>query len=193
MRFGTHLSTLAVLAIPLLFCSCITTVGHKMNLQEIASLTLNEPMTKADAYRRFGSPREEGVSTNGFLGLRYFHLFKNFDSPARLRLLQIETKNDRLNSFIYLSSYPEDATKARWIHLNSIKKGITKDDILSLLGKPCGRSLCPSKMDEFEGICDKGTEIWYWGELSEDQAYQVLVAFDAEGKVSEVLSKEFTP
>ena len=120
------------------------------------------------------------------------------------RLLVLIFRNGELFSYTYVSSMlGNDQTWADLPMAKKIVKGrSTKADVEGLLGKPCGKTLTPTRIPDSN---DKSTaptvETWTWigvdptntfGVVGWNHDKSVLVGFDANGLVTEVTSSEHT-
>jgi hypothetical protein len=77
-----------------------------------------------------------------------------------------EFKDDELNAYLYSSSFDPDKTRIDLTKVDRIKIGLsTENDLLSLLGKPSGKALCPSALGEYKDKCAKDSEVWAWMEI----------------------------
>ncbi len=97
--------------------------------------------------------------------------------------MALEFKDGLLNGYVYYSSFDEDRTKVPRSNIDGIIIGkSTKDDILTLFGKPHGKILCPTTFSNLKVKCDKATEIWLWNQL--ERGYKMMaVSFNKDGEV----------
>ena len=68
----------------------------------------------------------------------------------------------------------------------------TKNDVLTLIGKPYGKALCPSMLGFYKDMCPKASEIWAWSQFEKTNAIEsndprgsksLFVLFDTNGHV----------
>jgi outer membrane protein assembly factor BamE (lipoprotein component of BamABCDE complex) len=77
--------------------------------------------------------------------------------------------------------------------VDNVKIGLsTRDDVISVLGKPYGKAFCPSQLADFKDSCTKAKEVWGWvtfqhgvGNKFVERKY-VLIMFGEDGKVVDV-------
>ena len=179
-------------------------VGHDFQYQSKDSYgrdTLELGTPSAKYATMFGEP--VNTMTNDtvdgkFKLIRYQYASANL-ATARSRLLDLEFRNDSLNSYIYISSFDDDKTIANTEQLSQVKRGTSKNsDIFKILGKPQGMALCPSTHPDFKDKCNKGTQIWKWvvmeGLSTLGSSYGakqieeriISISFDKDGVVTDV-------
>ena len=177
-------------------------VGSKFSLKSADALELRQ-LKSADYVRLFGNPvtKETKTTTDGkFEIAKYVYAFADLGT-ARSRVLFLEFRNGDLNAFIYSSSFTEDKTKAEGGDVETLKAGIGRlgqSDALAALGKPHGRALCPSMLQDYKDRCGKGAEIWAWVTMETiatlggkgAKTRSIFVSFDASGKISDVQTEE---
>ncbi len=134
------------------------------------------------------------------LSLQYSYGNGNL-ARSNARVLALEFKNGKLNAFEYVSSFDEHQTHVSPDMVNQISSHVsTKTDVLKALGKPSGKALCPSTLEDFKDQCKKCVEIWAWqtatGVSTVGAAFagnrpsfqDVYIGFDKDGVVSDVIT-----
>jgi hypothetical protein len=177
----------------LLVCSC--TSGLTFKHDKIPALDLHS-VKQSDYTDLFGDPfRTVDVTTSDgrYQQVWFYKAFQPFLGNASRRDLLLEFKNDQLNGYFFVSSFDVDKTKVDLTKVAQIKIGTsTKSDVLSLFGKPGGKTLCPSQLPVFKDKCTKPTEIWAWFEVNKTGSIasrdtrgrkSLFVMFDANDKV----------
>jgi len=178
-------------------CSCVS-VGTKFPIPTADQLAFGK-MTADEALVKFGHPRDfwSKTTTNGTYIL-YTYIYGQADlSKASWRILLLEFRDGELNGYIGASTFSNDKTKFNPAIVNQLKDGVgklTRDDVVNLVGQPSGKALCPSILKDFKDSCDKNTEIWGWLMSDntdlwirrEGSVSELRVAFDANGKISDV-------
>lgn len=188
-----------LLALPVLLCSCAS-VGKNFAYQSVSQVELGQ-MRSSDYATMFGKPSSVTTKTTGdgkFELVRYLYSQANM-STAKVRLLDLEFRNGTLSGYQYLSSFDDDKTTFSAAAVDQIKQGATtKQEVISLLGKPHGKALCPSVADDFKDRCGKGTEVWVWSSFEKLSTFgaayggdkmanmQIYVVFDQNGVVTAV-------
>jgi hypothetical protein len=168
-------------------------VGKHFDYYNKVQLVLGKT-TLDDAYRLFGEPYGSGTkisSNKQFEILKYQYVYGKLIGGQDISdLLWLEFENDVLNAYISLdkSNYT-DATKELVINKSAkIKSKIsTKDDVLSIIGKPYGKAFCQSTFTEYETDCFDEQEIWLWNYISKSSINStLLILFDKNGIVSKI-------
>jgi outer membrane protein assembly factor BamE (lipoprotein component of BamABCDE complex) len=184
-----------------LFATGCASVGHDFNHDAAANLELGR-LQKSDCYAKFGEHPQatsEKTTVDGhFETIRYVHAFADMGS-AKARVLVLEFKNGTLNAFIYLSSFDEHQGSLLSDKLGSIAPHVsTKDNVLTLLGKPNGKALCPTTLADFKENCDKCVEVWKWASMTSVSTFgaayggkkpstaSISVGFDHNGVVTDI-------
>src|ERR1017187_605208 len=179
--------------------------GHHFNFAAADSLELGQ-MQSSDYRNVFGNKptayQKKSTSDGQFEIARYEYAFADM-STTEMRVLILEFKDGNLNAFQHLSSFNAGKTAAPVGNADPIKQGVsTKDDVLGILGKPNGRAKCPTLLQDFKGLCDKGAEVWNWKGMKKLSTWvaaygggrakvqSVSIVFDANGKVLEVETNE---
>jgi hypothetical protein len=198
-RAGAAVLCLASIA---LVSGCVS-VGHTFSYATASNLELGQ-LTLSDCRSVFGekpSAVSQQINADGKYDIvRYTYAHANMGS-ARARTLILEFKDGKLNAYVYISSFAGELISVPVDKINQLKKGeSTKADVLNLLGKPNGKALCPSTLDDFKSRCAGNSEIWTWqsiGSLSTfGAAYggerptvtTLFVTFDKTGVVNEIQS-----
>ena len=191
--------SLLLIAASALISGCAS-VGHKFNYDASANLELGK-MQASDYQSIFGGkPTATSKTTTAdgkFEVVRYTYAFADMGT-ARARTVVLEFKDGRLNAYVYLSSFDREQNPVALEKVSQIKDRVsTKSEVLDILGKPNGKALCPSTLDDFKQRCEKCIEVWTWqgmGSLSTfGAAYggkrpaikTIFVSFDKNGVVSE--------
>ena len=179
-------------------------VGKNFKHQNISQIDLGD--NTALEYRTiFGKPNATSRVTNSdrdFEHVRFLYAKANL-AVAQSRLLDLEYRNGVLNAYYHISSFNDDRTNVDTTKWDEIKSGqSTKDQLLSLLGEPHGKALCPSTHADFKDRCKTGKEIWAWASMSKLSTFgstyggsrvrtkTLFVIFDENGIVTEVNSTE---
>lgn len=159
----TH--SLLVPLVALCILSGCTTGGRQFNYERVADLDLHK-VKKSEYADIFGKPlkiRDMYASGDKYQSVWYHVDYRPFAGHLSVRNLILEFKNDELNAYQYASTFREDKTDADISKVDAIEIGVTtKDDVVSLLGKPYGKSFCPSQLSYFKDNCTKAKEIWVW-------------------------------
>jgi outer membrane protein assembly factor BamE (lipoprotein component of BamABCDE complex) len=179
-------------------------VGHDFKTANVSSLQLGQ--TRDTEYQAmFGKPSAHLITKNSdgsFDAVRYVYAYADMGS-ARARALEMEFRNGVLNAYNYVSSFDKDKTSVTADQMQKIERGVSKkDEVLRILGNPCGKALCPCYLAPFKDKCGKGTEIWTWTAMEklstfghafggdQIQSSTLIVAFDKAGVVTEVESEQ---
>ncbi len=168
------------------------TSGLQFNHERIIDLDLHK-IKKSEYVKIFGDPFKTSnmiVSGDKYQMVWYHFGLRAFLGNASVRNLVLEFKNDELNAYMYGSSFSSDKTRADISKLDNIKIGIsTRDDVLSLLGKPYAKAYCPSQLADFKDNCTKAKEVWEWIAFELGYANKVIekeyaiIMFEENGKV----------
>jgi len=192
------LSVGAISILSLMFlCSCAT-VGTNFKSSSLDTLEFGK-MTPPQAIKLFGKPYStySKTATNGnFLTYKYYYAATR-PGAAFERVLLLEFKEEQLNAYIWWSSFEMDKTKFDVDAVNKIKGGVgklTKDDVVTIMGAPQGKALCPSIVGNFKDLCEKNTELWDWymrdsinlWTKKDVKSSELIVSFGLDGKVSSV-------
>jgi hypothetical protein len=138
---------LVTLAATVLMAGC---AGTNFKRPDAQALVVGKS-TSADVTRVMGDPRQVGEALKNEQKIkiaRYSYAATSGDSlypgviPARA--MSFSTFNDLLVGQQFLSSFKEDATEFDDSKIKDIVKGkTTKDEVISLLGKPAGEAIYP--------------------------------------------------
>ena len=143
-------------------------VGGNFKYENISQLKLGDNAA-LDYKTIFGKPRSRSMVTNpdgDYENVRFLYAHANL-AVAQSRLLDLEFRNGVLNAYFHISSFDADRTNVNNGLWGEIKSGqTTKDEVLSLLGEPHGKALCPSNHVDFKEKCKDGKEIWVWCSMS---------------------------
>jgi hypothetical protein len=182
-----------LITITMLLCSC--TAGLMFNYNKAADLDLYQ-LKSTEYTDLFGAPLRSTNMTTGdgkYKHVWYYSSSKALSSRVSRRTLFLEFKDDQLNAYVYASSFDIDKTRADLLKVDHISIGTsTKSDVLTLMGKPYGKALCPSLLGDYKDKCTKPKEIWAWIEFDKTTSVwnndprgnkSVFVMFDASGKV----------
>lgn len=182
------------------------TAGHSFRNEAVSSLELGQ-LKSSECRATFGthpSATSQELKDEGkFEVVRYTYASAN-PGTAQGRTLIVEFKNDTLNAFIYVSSFSDDRTLTSFDKASQIVKHVTtKDGVLNLLGKPCGKALSPCTLNDYKNRFGSGVEIWTWQAVSKivtmaasyggrhrPARKSIFVTFDKNGVVAEVLTSE---
>jgi len=171
---------------------CIT-VGM-FNFENRGKLALSE-MSRDQALLLFGPPLSDQTVTQN--DGTFDHLLYGTSDGAETRVMFLEFRSDRLNAYMYASSFPEDSTDFDVNIYKKIDAGThTKADVLNIIGNPGGKALCPSALGDYENSCERGEEVWKWGYFSRrngqgsaTRTKEITIIFDGNGLVVDVKSK----
>jgi len=181
-------------------CGCAS-VGHNFNNTAVQNLELGQ--MQSSEYRSVFGEKPAATSTTStadgtFEVARYTYAYANLGS-AKGRTLILEFKDGKLNAFEYLSSFDEDHKAIPFDQATRITNRVsTKSEVVNILGKPTGKALCPTTLDDYKGKCDKCVEVWSWQSMSSISTFgaayggarptiqNVFIGFDKDGIVSEV-------
>lgn len=186
---------LSITILTLFLCSCSS--GVMFNHKKASELDLQQ--IRSDQYIAiFGEPFRTTnlVTSDGkYKYVWYYSELRDhfiIGNVAR-RTLLLEFKDDQLNGYLYGSSFDDDKTLVDLSKVNMTKIGkSTKDDVISLLGKPSGKALCPSALRDFKDSCSKASEIWAWWQFEKKNSIRnfdlrgsktLFVIFDTSGQV----------
>jgi hypothetical protein len=173
-----------------IFSAC--TSGRQFNSGRFADLDLHR-VKESEYVNIFGDPLQTTnmiVSGDKYRIVRYYYGSHPFFETYSVRNLYLEFKNEELNGYLYVSSFISDKTRVDFSKVANIKIGIsTKDEVLSLLGKPYAKAFCPTQLEYFKDECTKAKEVWGWlmfklGYASKvvEKKY-VIIMFGENGKV----------
>lgn len=168
------------------------TSGYQFKSERFADLDLHK--VKGSEYASiFGEPFKTNnmiVSGDKYqIAIYHFGFRPFFLGNPSVRTLLLEFKNDELNAYLYASSFNSDKTSVDISKVDNIKIGISaKDDVLTFLGSPHGKAICPSQLQEFKDNCAKAQEVWEWmmfklghtGTVAEKKF--IIIMFDQNGK-----------
>jgi hypothetical protein len=198
------LAPMAPMLLMLVVTGCAS-AGHHFNYAAADSLELGQ--LQSSEYRKVFGEKPTALLTRTtsdgkFEIARYTYAYADM-STAESRVLILEFKDGNLNAFEHLSSFNCDKTAALVDDADQIKEGLsTKDDILRILGKPNGKAKCPSLLQDFKSLCDKGVEVWNWQAMKKLSTWvaaygggrakvnSISVVFDANGIVLEIETNE---
>jgi hypothetical protein len=200
MRLAWSVAPLIFVTLAAGLCGCAS-VGHSFNNTAAENLDIGQ-MQSSDYRSVFGKkPVATALTTTAdgrFEVARYSYAFADLGT-AKARILILEFKDGKLNAFVYLSSFDEHQTHVPFDKINEISSRVsTKTDVLKVLGKPNGKALCPSTLEDFKGKCEKCVEIWTWQTMSSISTFgaayggkqpsiqNIYISFDKDGVVSEV-------
>jgi len=191
---------ISVSLITTLLCGCAS-VGHTFNSGAAENLDFGQ--VQASNYRSiFGekptATEQKSTADGRFEIVRYTYAFADLGS-AKARALVLEFKDDKLNAFMYLSSFDESQTHPSLDKLNQISNHVSrKADVVNMLGKPNGKAFCPSNLEDFKESCGTCVEVWKWASMSGVSTFgaayggqrpsikSITVGFDKDGIVSNV-------
>lgn len=180
-----------------LLCSCAS-VGNNFSLSDTDKLPLGTSRT-SEVISLLGKPTNQAIqtTTDGDYEVRRYNFAKVVISTGSAKLLLLEFKNDKLNAYLFASSFDEDRTVVDFQQIDRLRAGVGKLDkveVLAMMGKPDGKALCPSTLPDFKERCPKATEIWSWAMADKFDANSPLyiettllcIMFDANDKISSV-------
>jgi hypothetical protein len=184
-------TSLLALIFALTISGCVTG-GHQFNHGRVADLDLHK-IKKSEYTGIFGEPLK---ITDLYAGgdkyqiVWYNNVYDYIAGPLYARNLWLEFKNEELNGYVYLSNFSDDKTDVNISKIDAVKIGVsTKDDVVSLLGKPNGKAFCPSHLAGFKDNCSKTKEVWGWLMFKTGYAYKlvekkyVILMFGEDGKL----------
>ncbi len=157
-----------------------STVGRNFDVQRPGEFRLAEGSFQ-EYQNALGIPF--ATSTKTANGSTYKIAVYMFAESGGVKMLRLEFKNDLLNAFVYLNSLGDSTSRADIRAANTIVMGQSKEEVLSVLGEPSGKSLCPNTLEEYKSICVDSTEVWYWGEKVKEGWRELKIAFGADSKV----------
>jgi len=171
----------------LLFSGCAS-VGDNFSYQESQSLELG--ISSNEDYRVvFGNPRTvttEDTDDGRFEIVFYLYGKAGLGSSGG-RALILEYKDGLLNSYIYSSSFDEDAPVLDTEKLSQIERGVsTVEHAIEILGEPRGVARCPSRAPSFKERCDAVDEVYAWSFVEKSKSRSVLLGIDSDGIVDRV-------
>jgi hypothetical protein len=182
-----------------LFCSCAV-VGHKFDAPAPEQLEFGK-LTPSEALTSFGKPavKTDTTTKDGNFEVYKYTYAENNVGAINGRQLLLEFKEGKLNAYYFWSTFDKDKTKVDLASIDKLKAGIgklTRDEVITLAGKPNAKALCPTILVDLKDKCDKNTEIWGW--LMTDnintwvprkvKASELYVSFGPDGKLSGVNS-----
>jgi len=184
-------SSLLILIVALsIFSGCFT--GREFRYERFTDLDLHK-VKKSEYAGIFGQPFK---ITDMYAGGDKYQIvwynagYRPFIGNLSVRNLFLEFKNEELNGYMYVSSFTEDKTVVDISKVENVKIGVsTKEDVISVLGKPYGKVFCPSQLPDFKDNCTKPKEVWEWFMFQHGFANRlvekkyVLVMFGEDGKV----------
>lgn len=95
--------------------------------------------------------------------------------------------NDKMVGEELDSNYDEDSTKFDTVAIRDVKVGMSKEQVLAIMGKPSGHIQWPRIADKAgEGFVYTHTSSTYLVMVTSFITYLVYVDFDANGKVSAI-------
>ena len=156
--------------------------------------------TKSQILKFFGEPYESKSFTNkDGVFERLYYLFMSSSGflglgETRGRFFNLEFKESKLNGYSYISNFSEEGAELDEEMYKKISVGVSKDSIVKILGKPTGKSFCPSYLTYFNEICEDSNnckEIWLWSNISSPIfldlrmmiTEQLFIMFDNNGLV----------
>jgi hypothetical protein len=162
---GPFIRIFTFFAVIVFFSGCATTPQHHA-YSDTSALVIGKT-TPAECRAIYGEPKETDVKT-GATGR--FEIYRYGDVAERwgkacVRILATEFKDGTLNGYAFASSFPEDHTGFSATNFTKIEWAVsTRDEVQQLLGKPNGRSLCPTML--FAENCKlTGREIWLYANI----------------------------
>lgn len=193
---------LLFISLPLLLLSSCLIAGNEFNYDKTSTLDFNQ-INSAEYIGHFGEPYRTLTKTTGdgtYKQVVFYRSSKPFLGEVSRRTLILEFKDERLNAYIYASSFDSGKTRIDLSKASQIKVGVsTKIDLLTSLGKPYGKALCPSLLRDFKDRCAKSKEVWSWIEVNKTPTFgnidplyikSLFVMFDADGKVIDLESND---
>jgi outer membrane protein assembly factor BamE (lipoprotein component of BamABCDE complex) len=194
----------AILSITaLLLVSASTGCGSGLKSKNVRTLQLGQT-TEKQIRGMFGKPKVVDARSDGTgrtLMLRNDHVggaMIAFYRLADIRYLTVDLLNDRLRGYLFASTAGGDATKINKAALAALQAGMTRDEVLRLLGEPAGRALPGTILDDYkDAFGPRVAEIsaWtmvegatgvMWGNVT---VRLLLVKFDASGRVVETATR----
>jgi hypothetical protein len=180
--------------------TCSDTFASKFNYKNVHLLELNKT-TINDALKYFGTPVKRSNESNDdgtFEVIRFVCSAVSGYPPIENRLLVLEFKNGVLNAFLYNSVVKDEQNNFNYDNYTQIIKGETnKEKVISLLGTPSGKAICPSILEDYKDKCKNSTEIWTWLNTTKIPDYynfakikgkSITVSFDNNGVVTNIES-----
>ncbi len=186
---------ISILMILIAVTAC--TSGLQFNHEKFTELDLDR--IKVNEYiNMFGEPYRTtnmNVSGDKYQIAWYHYGSRPFLGNFSIRNLLLEFKKEQLNGYLYASSFSSDKTRIDFTKVDKIQVGIsTKNDVLSLLGRPYGKAYCPSQLQDFKDSCAHAKEVWAWmmfdvGKRLYNKKF-ATVMFDENGKVIDIKATE---
>jgi len=165
--------TFLLLTSMLTLCSC--SAGLRFNHDKVATLDLHQFKSTEyvnlldEPFRTSNTVTADGKYKHAW----YYSALRDYlIGNVSRRTLLLEFKDEELNAYLYMSSFDSDKTQLDLPKVDQIKIGISsKNDLLSLLGKPSGKALCPSVWGEFKDRCAKASEVWAWMKIDKQARF----------------------
>ncbi|MBP7051952.1 MAG: hypothetical protein KBE65_13135 [Phycisphaerae bacterium] len=202
MRICSYLAYTVLLGSLAVSCSCAATTGRSFQMSAVEALDLGQARDQIDLARlgaqSFGETRMTPQGRCELVG-RYYQYVTSFSVTGCAVVL--EFRNDRLNGFHFISERREDRTTVDLAHAETLESEtgrLTKDDVLSLLGKPHGKVLMPTIMPWYEelSLTPNVAEIWGYNNAPARQRFgkfagficanTIFVCFDQAGTICRV-------
>jgi hypothetical protein len=193
------------LAKALALCSLLLSMGCASagnTFKHEAAATLELGQLRTTEYRQIFGEKPTATSVQKtedgtFEIARYMYAHADLGT-AQARCLVLEFKDGVLNSYNYVSSFSENHQPVDLEKADQIKKGASnKNDVQQILGKPDGKALSPSSVEDFKDRCKKGAEVWTWQAMRKvgtfaaaggkrPEVNSIFVIFNKDGIVNEV-------
>ncbi len=173
------------------------TAGLQFNYEKVNDLDLDR-IKQSEYVDIFGTPYQTtnmNVSGDKYQIAWYHYGVRPILVKAEIRNLLLEFKQEHLNGYIYASSIKNDKTRIDISKVDKIQVGTsTKNDVLTLLGRPYGKAHCPTQLNDFKDGCGRAKEVWGWmmfdvGKVIYNKKF-AMVMFDENGKVIDIKATE---
>jgi hypothetical protein len=172
------------------------TAGKNFEPPSFESVVLNQT-TRQEILDRFGTPYKEGSAIqNGATLKKYTYAFAsshgsghNGSSTIPARGMVFTFHEDRVVSYVFMSSFEADHTEFDETKVPEIRKGeTTRDGVIALLGPPKGKCVFPmidGKQDEGTSYVYHQTKRKFMGGIH-IYMQELTVSFGPDGRVSDV-------
>jgi len=190
--------TLAVLLI--VFCTACAG-GRDFNYKTVPTLEIGS-LRSTDYQDIFGKPwgAKTTTTSDGKFESAFFQYTQQNMTTSMGRFLGMEFRDGRLNAWLYISTFDDDRTAVDLAATDKIRKTIsTKSEVQGVLGKPHGKALCPSLIEDYKDRC-KSAELWAWagtngpvtlGEGGRELS-TIFILFDRDGIVTQIETDQQT-
>jgi hypothetical protein len=201
MTILARLSQFTLAVILIVSCTACATGGRDFNYKPVPTLEIGS-LSSTDYQDIFGKPLRAKTTTNSdgtFEGVMFQYTQVNM-ATSMGRFLGMEFRDGRLNAWLYISTFDDDRTAVDLAATDKIRKTIsTKSEVQRVLGKPHGKALCPSLIEDYKDRC-KSAELWAWagtnGPVTLGQGGRelstIFILFDRDGIVTQIETDQQT-